>query len=179
MIPRSGATPPLHQHERSPTLTSPPAAPTTPLDPRQIGVWRTGAAITALVLLLGAGVVATAFELPAAWLAPGLAALTALAAAFVVLHPPRRHRAWRYDLAGDELLVERGALERVRTVVPLARVQHIDVAQGPLERRAGLGRLVVHTAGTASGDVAIPGLPIATAEAMRDHIRSFVRQDTA
>ena len=151
--------------------------PTTPIDPAQIGVWRTGMAITFLVLLAVAGVAAMSVDAPAWAVGAGMGALAVAGLAFTVTGPPRRHHRWRYDLIGDELLVERGVHVQVRTVVPLARVQHIDVAQGPLERRAGLSRLVVHTAGTGSSDVAIPGLRLADAEALRDRIRGFIRQD--
>lgn len=50
-----------------------------------------------------------------------------------------------YDLGDDELFYARGAVVDVLTVVPLGRVQHIDIAQGLIERRFGLARLIVHT----------------------------------
>ena len=48
----------------------------------------------------------------------------------------------------DEIEIRRGRLVRVRTIVPFGRVQHIDVAQGPIQRPFGLGTLILHTAGT-------------------------------
>jgi hypothetical protein len=62
-------------------------------------------------------------------------------------------------------------------VVPFGRVQHIDVVQGPLQRRFGVGSLVLHTAGTRSAAVLLPGLAAAEAERMRDHIRGKIRED--
>jgi membrane protein YdbS with pleckstrin-like domain len=61
--------------------------------------------------------------------------------------------------------------------VPFGRVQHIDVTQGPLERRFGLGTLVLHTAGTRSGAVGLPGLLFEEAGQIRDHIRLKIRED--
>ena len=72
--------------------------------------------------------------------------------------PPRRYRAWGYDEGEDELAIRRGLLVRVRTIVPFGRVQHIDVAQGPIERRFGLATLILHTAGTRGAAVPLPGL---------------------
>jgi uncharacterized protein len=60
--------------------------------------------------------------------------------------------------------------------VPLERVQHIDISQGPLERGFGVCRLLVHTAGTMHSRVVLPGLARATAERMRDEIRARIRQ---
>ena len=54
-----------------------------------------------------------------------------------------------------------------------------DVAQGPIQRRYGLGTLVVHTAGVLSTAVSLPGLPHERALAMRDAIRAQIREEPA
>jgi membrane protein YdbS with pleckstrin-like domain len=108
----------------------------------------------------------------------GLPLLIALLLIYpVLIAPPRRFRAWGYERAADELRVAHGIWTEVETVVPLARVQHIDVAQGVLERRYGVCRLILHTAGTANNIVTLPGLTRATAEALRDDIRARIRDD--
>ena len=91
--------------------------------------------------------------------------------------PVRRYRGWGYREGEDEIEIRRGLLIRVRTIVPFGRVQHIDVAQGPIQRMFGLGTLILHTAGTHGASVPLPGLPVAEAEAMRDRIRAKIRQD--
>jgi membrane protein YdbS with pleckstrin-like domain len=148
------------------------------LDPRQLTLLRIRAGIAAALLLA-----AVAFG-DAAWLrqasvpfglATGAAAL--LLTPLAMLMPPRRYRSWGYRMEEDELHVQHGRWTRVRTVVPFGRVQHIDVTQGPLERRFGLGTLVLHTAGTRSSSVGLPGLAHEEAERMRDLIRGKIRQD--
>jgi membrane protein YdbS with pleckstrin-like domain len=108
---------------------------------------------------------------------PGTILLLGLAAAVVV--PRRRYRRWGYREGEDELEIRRGMLIRVRTIVPFGRVQHIDVAQGPVQRPFGLATLILHTAGTQGADVPLPGLLHADAEAMRDRIRAKIRQEFA
>src|SRR5688500_6455918 len=108
-------------------------------------------------------------------LMPGIAALLALAALLVL--PRRRWRAWGYREEEDELHVRHGLFTRIRTVVPFGRVQHIDVAQGPIERSFGLATLILHTAGTRGASVPLPGLLFDDAERMRDRIRIKIRQD--
>ncbi len=61
--------------------------------------------------------------------------------------------------------------------MPFGRVQHIDVAQGPIERQFGVARLILHTAGTRSSAVGLPGLDTGEAGRIRDVIRSRIRQD--
>ena len=80
---------------------------------------------------------------------------------------------------GDNLQVVRGWLFHVDTVVPLVRVQHIDVTRGPLEKMFGVATLVVHTAGTHNSIVTLPGLAPERAAAIRDIIREHVRTDFA
>jgi membrane protein YdbS with pleckstrin-like domain len=98
--------------------------------------------------------------------------LLACYAAFAA--PGRRYRAWSYAMDADNLRIARGVWHRVETIVPLARVQHIDISQGPVERACGVCRLVLHTAGTMHSRVVLPGLERALAEKMRSAIRARI-----
>ena len=77
-----------------------------------------------------------------------------------------RHAAIGVTPSGVEF--RRGIWWRKTTIVPRSRVQHTDVSQGPLMRRFGLGKLVIHTAGTRHAIVEIPGLPFEQASHIRD-----------
>lgn len=92
----------------------------------------------------------------------------------VVFLAPGRWRRWGYAFTERELHVARGWLTRVHTIVPVARVQHIDVSQGPLERGAGVATLRLHTAGTEGSLVVLPGISTARAEEIRDAIRARI-----
>lgn len=93
------------------------------------------------------------------------------------LWPQWKYAAWGMALRAEELYLEHGVLNHIRTVVPLRRIQHLDVSQDLLEREFALGRLVVHTAGSRSSDVVIPGLPLETAESIRDEVKRFILED--
>lgn len=107
------------------------------------------------------------------WLAIPVAGVMAW---MVAIAPARRFRAWGYALAGDELHVAHGVWTWVHTIVPLARVQHLDIAQGPIDRLFRISRLIVHTAGTDHAVVVLPGIARETAEELRDVIRAHIRQ---
>lgn len=77
---------------------------------------------------------------------------------------------WAWTLRTHDLLVHRGVLVRSTTAVPLARVQHVDTQQGPLEQLFGLVRLTISTASGGGPDVLIPGMDPAQAEALRDQL---------
>jgi hypothetical protein len=150
----------------------------SPLHPSYVRVLRIRGLISAAPFLaLAAGLdFGPLRETPVpAGIVPG--AVLLLAAVLIVLLPPRRYRAWGYREAEDELHVGSGLLFRTRTVVPFGRVQHIDVAHGPIERRFGLATLILHTAGTRGAAVPLPGLLHDEAERMRDRIRAKIRQD--
>lgn len=110
---------------------------------------------------------------PALTLVPAL--VVAVYMAFI--SPGRRYRAWGWRMDEEELRLARGVVTRVETLVPLKRVQHLDIAQGPLERAFGVCRLMLHTAGTANSLVVLPGLSRETAEAMRSDIRARIRRE--
>jgi membrane protein YdbS with pleckstrin-like domain len=92
--------------------------------------------------------------------------------------PARVFAHTRYTLDADGLQISRGVYWRETTYVPRSRVQHTDVSQGPVERRYGLGTLVVYTAGTAHARVALQGLAYDTALALRDALRLDRPDDT-
>jgi membrane protein YdbS with pleckstrin-like domain len=146
------------------------------LDPRWITVQRVHSAIFLLILaaLSFAGVLSL-------WAASGilvlgglLLPLWAVAIGALGWHLQRwpaiayRHTSYRVDEAGVEIL--RGVYWRTITNVPRSRIQHTDVSQGPLERRHGLGTLVVYTAGTQHSEVKLPGLEFTVARRIRAHL---------
>ena len=106
-------------------------------------------------------------------------AVFVIAVAGVVAAPQRIYSRLHYRLTEKLLQVVRGWLFHVDTVVPLVRVQHIDVTRGPLEKMFGVSTLVVHTAGTHNSIVTLPGLAPERAAHIRDIIREHVRTDFA
>jgi hypothetical protein len=150
----------------------------TLLDPAHVNVLRIRIGLIAAVAAVAAFVLdigplretfVPQYAVPVLVLAAGLA--------LTLLVPPRRYRGWGYREGEDEIEIRRGRLIRVRTIVPFGRVQHIDVAQGPIQRLYGLGTLILHTAGTHGASVPLPGLLHGDAEALRDRIRAKIRQD--
>jgi membrane protein YdbS with pleckstrin-like domain len=150
----------------------------SPLERGQRNVMHLGALVPTILLIAGGVAAGLAMEDRLGW--PGwpfflVACLIALWT--LLISPRRRWAAWGWALVSSELHVARGVLTQIHTVVPLSRVQHIDVAQGPVERAFGVARLVLHTAGTAHAVVVLPGLARPTAEELRDTIRAHVRTE--
>jgi membrane protein YdbS with pleckstrin-like domain len=155
-----------------------PAITWTPLEPGQLTAMRISAAITAFVLLVVAAVADVWLFVEAA--TPlGLVVVPAAVPLlyYVFVTPGRRFRRWGYARTEDELHVAHGFLVRTETSVAFHRVQHIDIAQGPIERMCGVWELVLNTAGTLNSRIRVPGLSRATAEALRDEIRQRIKAE--
>ena len=150
----------------------------TPLESGQLWLIRLHAIGLAIGLLAVAAIAETVLR-EKTGIPRGLVILPVLPAVLwiVLIAPRRRFRAWGYRLTGEALELHHGVLTRIETLVPLHRIQHLDIAQGPVERACGVCRLVVHTAGTAHSRVTLPGLSRATAESMRDEIRAQIRPE--
>lgn len=150
----------------------------TPLEPGQLKVMRINAAIESLIGLA----IAIALDAVLVLQLNAPLGLVVVPAVFPLLYyaivtPGRRFRRWGYAKMEDELHVAHGVFVHIETSVAFHRVQHIDIAQGPIERMCGVCQLVLNTAGTLNSQIHLPGLSRATAEALRDEIRLHVRAD--
>lgn len=136
------------------------------------------ALIPALLLAAGGGALGIVARRELGWPAwPAALALGLVALWLVAVAPRRRWAAWGWAIDADEMHVAHGVWTKVHTVVPLGRVQHIDVAQGPFERMFGVARLVLHTAGTTHAEVVLPGISRPDAERLRDTVRAHIRAE--
>jgi uncharacterized protein len=91
----------------------------------------------------------------------------------VFVLPPLLWRRWRYEIRPLEVDLQRGLVSITRTLVPMARVQHVDTRRGPLQRRMGLSTVVFYTA---AGPNEIPQLANETAAEVRDRIAELTRE---
>jgi len=146
-----------------------------PLDPARIAAERWSAVLIVLGLLLlysGAmlsmwifGEVGHALMLG---LLLGGGLLIVLIAVLLFIWPVLENRRTRWRLDSEGIEIQRGVVWRHLISVPRRRIQHTDVAQGPLQRRFGLGTLVMHTAGTHSFEIRLEGIAHSTALQVRD-----------
>jgi len=84
------------------------------------------------------------------------------------LWPPLEFRRTTWRVGPDGFEIKRGVVFRHVVTVPRNRIQHTDVAQGPIQRRFGLATLSVHTAGTQEYEVQLSGIDRELALLVRD-----------
>jgi len=130
-------------------------------------------AVLVPMLLIGVAITALVSQLP--WWVNGLL-LVAWAGVGIGLAwlaqrwPAIEFKYFRYRLDALGIDIRAGVVWRRLISVPRSRVQHIDVLQGPIERRFALATLSIYTAGTEFAKVDLPGLPYARAVKIRDHL---------
>ena len=144
--------------------------PAQRLAPNARSVWRIHWALGAIVALIVGGSVRGDMDGTLAtlvWAVP-LAALVI----GTPLVPAWRWRRWRWEVREHEIDLRRGTFVLRRTLIPMARVQHVETERGPLEQFLELATVEIHTA---AGAHKIPLLSDHDAGLLRVRIAELAR----
>lgn len=138
------------------------------LDRRFVARLQVGTLINVAVIAAGLVVVqfirrqlALDIPVPVAW------AVLALASAAFLYWPRLSVPRKGYAVRERDIIYRTGVFWQTVTAVPFNRIQHVETASTPLDRRFGLASLQVYTAGSAAGDLRLHGLPAGVAERLR------------
>ena len=146
------------------------------LDPQNVAVER-----TSLLIIWAFVLVAILVGLAYLWLKSGvdlvflvscgMGLVVAVASGlFALLWPKIEYARMSYKVDPLGIEIHQGVLWRSQICVPIGRVQHADVGQGPLQRAFGVSTLTLYTAGTSHASVSIEGLDHTLAVNVRDWI---------
>jgi len=75
-----------------------------------------------------------------------------------------------YSLREQDLSYSSGLIFKKTVTQPILRIQHIELKQGPIDRKVGLAKIQVFSAGGALHTFKIPGLTLNTAESIRQFV---------
>lgn len=84
-------------------------------------------------------------------LIPGWIALAIVSATFVCftwIIPQMKYARFQYELFDDELEIQSGLIFLSNVLVPMVRVQHVELESGPLMRKYDLASVSIVTAAT-------------------------------
>jgi membrane protein YdbS with pleckstrin-like domain len=162
------------------SIAPPAREPAWPLSRSAIGLWVAEGVIESLVLAVGA----TAFLLfvPSTaggpvpvlrWSIPVVVVLAAIV--FVGVRPWLRFRVHRWEVTGDAVYTLTGWLTRTWTLVPVSRIQTVDVTRGVLQQLFGLASVAVLTA-SSQGTVRVPHLESDVAHRVADDLARRAEQ---
>lgn len=105
-----------------------------------------------------------------AWGAMGLLVVSLVL--FVWVMPSVKYARFRYELFEEELEIQSGIIFITNVLVPMSRVQHVEVESGPLMRRYNLASVSVVTAATTH---TIQGLTSDDADGLKRRIGMLAR----
>ena len=151
-------------------------APLERIDPLAVKAWLVSGVLWGLLLL----VVPAAYfvlgnlvwDLPLVWGWFLLLLVIGFTVVKAVIIPHLKQRFWRYEVRKDEIDIQRGIIIVRRTLIPMVRVQHVDMERGPVLRYFGLATLRISTAAT---NHRIPALSRDKAAELRDEISALAR----
>ena len=105
-----------------------------------------------------------------AWVLTAAIAVGSAILGLSMIVPPLAYARWRFGVDDRLLSMRYGILFVQERLVPVPRMQHVDLTRGPIERLFGLATLVVFTAGNEGSAFRVPGLSRLRAEGIRDRI---------
>ncbi len=97
---------------------------------------------------------------------------------FIMYWIPKYYATITYKLSGDEMTWRRGVWFKNTGIVPYNRITNVDIIQGPVSRKFGIGTLKIQTAGYSgnnqnSSEIRLEG--IHEFEDLREFIMKLVR----
>lgn len=132
-----------------------------PLDPKVKALWQVSGLLSGLLV----GMIVLIFEffvlrnipypVPIGITSAGAALLVALPA---VVLAGLQYKNARYFVGDDDLAYSRGILFKSQRFINRARIQHVDITQGPIARWLGLVEVSVFVGGQLAAAISIHGL---------------------
>ena len=160
------------------TASSPVREPAWSLSRSAIGLWVTEGVIASVFLGLGAAAVAV--FVPSStpvgflrWAAP--VAVVLYAVVTIGIRPWFRFRVHRWEVTEDAVYTLTGWLTRTWTLVPISRIQTVDVTRGVLQQLFGLSTVAVLTA-SSQGTVRVWHLDADVAQRVADDLAHRAEQ---
>ena len=162
------------------TVPSPVREPAWQLSRSAIGLWVTEGVIASV--LLGIGTALFLLLVPSSvgglvpvlrWLVP--IAVLGYAVVAITIRPSIRFRVHRWEVTGDAVYTLTGWLTRTWTLVPISRIQTVDVSRGVLQQLFGLSTVAVLTA-SSQGTVRIWHLEADVAQRVADDLAHRAEQ---
>jgi putative membrane protein len=97
-----------------------------------------------------------------------MTAFIAFIAIASLVSPILKYLYFTFHIEGDELIIQKGLLQKERKSIPLERIQSININQNVVQRILGIVSLEVDTAGSKAKELEIPGLERAFASEFKE-----------
>jgi len=142
---------------------------------RAIGYWTAMASISWIVVIGILTAIVVTSDDPPAFLTVALVVACVVGPLHLIVMPQWRYRVHRWEVTGDAVYTLTGWLTRTWTLVPIARIQTVDVTRGVLQQLFGLSTVAVMTA-SSQGTVQVWHLEADVAQQVADDLAHRAEQ---
>ena len=73
----------------------------------------------------------------------------------IFIHPELEYKQWLYKITEQYVDYTHGIFFTKRTIIPISRIQHLDIRQGPIQKQFSLSNIIIFTAGQSHEIVAV------------------------
>jgi len=106
------------------------------------------------------------------WITGGIVLLSFIV--FTWIYPNYEYRSFSFEVFEEEIEIQSGIIFRSNILIPMVRVQHVEVGSGPIMRKYKLASITVVTAATKHE---IKGIHQEEAEALKLRIGELAKVD--
>lgn len=88
------------------------------------------------------------------------------------IYPIIEYRQWRYIITNDKIEFTEGIYFVRKVIIPIIRIQHIQLNQGPINKFLNLCNISIFTAG---GQHKIPNIELKKAEEISEYLKEIIK----
>lgn len=146
------------------------------ISPYAVKMWRISGLISASIILIIAVVLNIFLQFNALWKYVLIISIYGLAVIILIssfVMSKYKYEKFGYDIDEDKIILKFGVLTENTVVIPMKRVQYVDIEQGVILRKYNLVKLRVYTAG---GNYEIPYLEKAVGNEVQVGIAKVVQE---
>lgn len=89
------------------------------------------------------------------------------------VYPFIEYHEWKYLVEEDKVEFSEGILIKNRTIIPIIKIEHINIKISPVNSRLGLANIEIFTAG---GSHSIPNIELDIANEIGDYLNNKIKE---
>ncbi|WP_416176459.1 PH domain-containing protein [Clostridium sp.] len=149
------------------------------IDKNSIKAWIIGRTIGSIIFILICSLIAHFFIIPkfghikivkiSTYVILGL--IIAMCIVDSYIFPFIEYKQWKYGIFKDKIELIRGIIVKKKTVIPISRIQNLEIKQGPIQRIYGIASVNIITAGITEE---IPLITYKEAERLTENLKNVI-----
>lgn len=88
-----------------------------------------------------------------------------------LIYPFFEYKQWKYLITEDKIEIVHGLFFVTTTIIPILRIQHVSISQGPINKLFNLNNITISTAGGAHN---ITGLTLEDANKISEYLNTRI-----